>query len=70
MPSRGSVFVGPVQVGALAVAVEDHDELCRCVEGIDGVGRHGGELGCFADVDDDLPLSAGEATQDGDEEYA
>ena len=46
-----------VDVGALAVAVEDHDELGRAVDGGEGVRRHGGELGGLAGLDDDLAFA-------------
>ncbi len=36
-----------VYVGALAVAVEDHDQLRWAVDGCEGVRRHGGEVGCL-----------------------
>ena len=42
---------------ALAVAVEDHDELGRAVAGRERVRGHGGELGGLAGRDDDLPLA-------------
>ncbi len=41
----------------MAVAVEDHDDLRWCVPGIDGERRHGGELGGFAGVHGDLPVT-------------
>jgi hypothetical protein len=46
-----------VDVGALAVAVEDHDELGGAVDGGEGVWRHGGELGGLAGLDDDLSVA-------------
>src|SRR5204863_472219 len=43
------IAIGSVMdVGALAVAVEDHDQFGRAVDGSEGVRRHGGELGGFA----------------------
>ena len=46
-----------VDVGALSVAVEDHDELGRAVDGREGVWRHGGELGGLAGLDGDLAFA-------------
>lgn len=43
-----------MDVGALAVAVEDHDELGQAVDGRERVRCHGGELGCLAGLDGDL----------------
>jgi hypothetical protein len=37
-----------MDVGALALAVEDHDEFGGAVNGREGVRRHGGELGGLA----------------------
>jgi hypothetical protein len=45
----GGAFVAfVVDVRALSVAVEDHDEFGGVVDGGEGVGCHGGELGGFA----------------------
>jgi len=46
-----------VDVGALTLAVEDHDHLCGPVDGHKSVGRHGGELGGLADLDIDLAVA-------------
>lgn len=45
-----------MNVGTLPVSVEDHDELGRAVDGHEGVGRHGGELGRLAGLDSDLAI--------------
>ena len=46
-----------VDVSALAVAVEDHDEFRGAVAGCAGVRGHGGELGGLAGLDDDLAFA-------------
>jgi hypothetical protein len=46
-----------MDVGALAVAVEDHEEFGRAVDGCEGVWRHGGELGGLAGLDGDLAVA-------------
>lgn len=50
-----------MDVGALAVAVEDHDELGRAVDGCEGVRRHGAELGGLAGLDEDLAFAERQA---------
>ena len=45
-----------MDVGALAVAVEDHDELGGAVERLDRVRRHGRELGGLPGLDRDPPV--------------
>ena len=50
-----------VDVGALAVAVEDHDELRWAVNGREGVRCHGGELGGLAGLDGDLAFAERQA---------
>jgi len=46
-----------MDVGTLAVAVEDHDEFGRAVDGCEGVRRHGAELGGLAGLDEDLAFA-------------
>lgn len=46
-----------MNVGVLAVAVENHDELGGAVKGCDGVWGHGGELGGLAGLDGDVPIA-------------
>lgn len=48
-----------VDVGALAVAVEDHDEFGRVVDGGQCVRCHRGELGGLAGLDRDLAFAKG-----------
>lgn len=43
-----------MHVGALAIAVEDHEKFSGVVHGLPGVGGHRAELGCLASFDDDL----------------
>lgn len=50
-----------MDVGALAVAVEDHDELGRAVDGCEGVRRHGAELGGLAGFYEDLAFAERQA---------
>lgn len=58
-----------MDVGALAVAVEDRDELGRAVEGGEGVRGHRGELGRLAGLDRDDAVSEPETDATvGDEE--
>ena len=57
-----------MDVGALAVAVEDHDEFGRAVDGREGVRRHGGELGCLSGLDDDLAFAEQQAHPSRDDE--
>jgi len=57
-----------MDVGAVAVTVEDHDDLGRIVDGADGVGRHGGELGGFARIHHDLPVAEGQLDAAGEDE--
>ena len=57
-----------VDVGALAVAVEDHDELCRAVDSSEGVRRHGGELAGLAALDSDLAFAERQAHPSFDHE--
>ena len=46
-----------MDVGALAVAVKDHDQLGWAVDGCEGVWRHRGELGCLTSLDGDLAFT-------------
>lgn len=46
-----------MDVGALAVTVEEHDELRRAVDGCERMWRHGGELGGLAGLDRDLAFA-------------
>jgi hypothetical protein len=57
-----------MDVGALAVAVEDHDELGRAVDGCEGVRSHGGELGGLAGPDGDLAFAERQAHPSLDDE--
>ena len=57
-----------VDVGAVAVAVEDHDEFGGPVDGCDGMGCHGGEFGGFAGVDGDLAFAERQAHLSLDDE--
>lgn len=50
-----------MDVGTLAVAIEDHDELGRAIDGYEGVWGHGGELGGLAGLDDDLAFAQRQA---------
>jgi hypothetical protein len=50
-----------MDVGALTVAIEDHDELGRAVDGCEGVRRHGAELGGLAGLDEDLAFAQRQA---------
>jgi len=52
-----AVFAFVVDVCALPVAVEDHDEFGGVVDGADSVGCHRGELGGFAGLDDDVSIA-------------
>ena len=62
----GTAFV--VDVGALAVAVEDHDEFGGFVDGCEGVRRHGGELGGLSRFDGDLAVTERQAHSSLDDE--
>src|ERR671910_2053262 len=53
---RSRAAVSLVHVGALALAVEDHDELGGRLQGAEGVRGHRRELGGLASVDVDLPV--------------
>ncbi len=53
-PLRGPLVM---DMSALAVTVEDHDELGRAVNGGEGVWCHGGGLRRLAGLDDDLALA-------------
>lgn len=46
-----------MDMGALAVAVEDHDELGRAVDGCEGMRCHRAELGGLAGLDEDLAFT-------------
>lgn len=46
-----------MDVGPLAVTVEDHDEFSGSVEGRECVRRHGSELGSLASLNNDLAIS-------------
>ena len=51
-----SAVIG-VNVGALAVAIEDHDEFRGSTLRREGMGRHRGELGRLAGLDDQLAFT-------------
>lgn len=57
-----------VHVRALAVAVEDHDQFGRSVDGCDGVWSHGPELGRLAGLDGDFAFPEGQAHPSRDDE--
>ena len=46
-----------MDVGAVAVTVEDHDEFCGAIAGREGVRGHGGELGGLTGLDDDFAFA-------------
>jgi hypothetical protein len=50
-----------VDVRALAVPIEDHDQFGGPVNGCGGVGRHGGELGSLPRFDDDFAIAEQQA---------
>jgi len=55
-------------VSALAVAVEDHNEFGRAVDGCEGMWRHGGELGGLAGLDGDVAFAERQAHAPVDDE--
>ena len=57
-----------MDVGALAFAVEDHDDLGRPVDGGEGVRCHGGKLGCLARLDGYLAFAERQAHPTLDDE--
>jgi len=61
-------FVKSVQMGELPVSVENHDELCWCIDCIDGVRSHSRELGRFTGVNDHESFAEGEFEAAGEYE--
>lgn len=57
-----------VDVGALAVAVEDHYEFGGLIESRDGVRCHGGELGGLSRLDGDLAVTEQQTHSSFDDE--